>query len=153
MKNTLRLLVVSFLLLIILELVGMLIFSTLIKEHLTQYTAAFVKTHSNVTSESLKSVYEQFSAPLVAKLLDIAAQGIVLFGVAVLIDKRRKYQKKYWASALLLTQLVHNFANSNLGFTPSLVTYLLAVFAALIVGLCAIYLSGKVFAKPALSSS
>ena len=144
---------VCFLTLFSMQIITSIVFETITHEALSLYSSEYLKTHSNVTNESFKAAHENFSAPPIAKLLDIALQGVVLFGVAVLIERKKKYQKKYWASALLMTQLAHNFANSNLGFTPSLVIYLLTVFAALIIGLCAISLSGKLFAKPAPFSS
>jgi len=152
-KNILKLLIVCFFTLFSMQFITTLVFEKITHEPLILFSSEYLKTHSNVTNESFKAAHENFSAPPIAKLLDIALQGVVLFGVAVLIEKQKKYQKKYWASALLLTQLAHNFANSNLGFTPSLVVYLLTVFAALIIGLCAIYLSGKLFAKPTEFSS
>ncbi len=149
-KNTLKLLLVCLAALVVMELVTMIVYDSITEERLTLYTAEFVKTHPNVTKESLKMVYEQFSAPFTARLIDIILQGVVLFVVAVLIDKRGRYQKKYWASALLLTQLVHNFFNSNIAFSATTVLYLLTIFAGSVVGVCAIYLSSKVPAKRTL---
>jgi hypothetical protein len=117
------------------------------KKQLTLHISDYVKSHYNVSKENFFLTYAQFSSPFPAKILDIFAQGVVLFSVVFLIDKRKIYNRKYWILALLLTQLEHNMSNSNISFTPDVAARTIILFGAMIIGYIALLVSMKIVKK------
>jgi hypothetical protein len=142
-KKMIKLLLVCLFFFVILKLVDIVIYVTLTQKHLTQFLAEYVKTHNKATIEEINALYDQFSSPITAKMVNLIIEAIVVFFISFVISKMNKYQKKYWASALIATLIIHNIGNSNFAYTPKFSAYLFYLLLTTGIGILSIYMADK----------
>jgi len=140
-KKTIILLSVCIVLFIFLRITDIAVYTVITKEHFLLFFTEYMQTHKITTLENINSVYEQYSAPFTAKLTTLILQGAATFIISFLIDRNKKYNRKYWVSSILLVLLINSISNSNFHYTPSAGIYLLYIIFSILIGIVSIYLS------------
>lgn len=140
-KKTIILLSVCIVLFIFLRIIDIAVYTVITKEHFLLFFTEYVQTHKIKTLEDMDYIYEQYSAPSTAKITTLILQGAAIFLISFLIERKKKYNRKYWVPSILMVLLINSISNSNFHYTPNAGIYLLYIISSILIGIVSIYLS------------
>lgn len=84
------------------------------------------------------------STPIITILINLILQGGAIFLISFLIIRKKKYDKRYWVSSLLIVLMIHVMGNTNLSYSHNFTVHSIYIIVTLFVGLFSIFLSTRV---------